>query len=61
MTLSTLTKKLEEIGRRSPKHLEAVEAIVNFALQSLDADSVPDPAAYHWKCDDPPRPKKGGV
>jgi hypothetical protein len=60
MTRVTLAAKLEEIRRRSPEHLAALEKIVDFALQSLDAGSVPDPKkAYHWKCDDP-KPKKGG-
>jgi hypothetical protein len=58
MTRVTLAAKLEEIRRRSPEHLAALEKIVDFALQSLDAGSQPDPAKYHWKCDDP-QPKKG--
>jgi hypothetical protein len=58
MTRVTLAAKLKEIGRRSPPHLDAIETIVNMALQSLDAGAEHDDPRP-WKCDDPPRPKKG--
>jgi hypothetical protein len=61
MTRVTLAAKLKEIGRRSPKHLAAIETIVNFALQSLDSGAEhDDPKPYHWTCDDP-KPKKRGA
>jgi hypothetical protein len=57
VTRRTLGDKLQEIGRRSPKDVRALEVLADMVLARLDAQQVADPTDYHWRCDDP---KKGG-
>lgn len=57
MIARTLGDKLQEIGRRSPKDLHALEVLANLVLERLGPEGA-DTKPYHWKCDDP---KKGGA
>jgi hypothetical protein len=56
----SLDDKLEELARRSPKHITALEVMVDFVLKDLPPE---DPATtpYDWRCDRPeivnPKPK----
>jgi hypothetical protein len=57
VTARTLGDKLQEIGRRSPKDVRALEVLADMVLERLGPEPGADPTDYHWKCDDP---KKGG-
>ncbi len=52
-----LLGKLDSIGRRSPKDLHALEVLADLVLDRLGPDL--EPAAYHWKCDEPNVTKRG--
>jgi hypothetical protein len=66
VTARTLGDKLQEIGRRSPKDLHALEVLSDLVLERLGPENAAAPRfyqqadtkPYHWKCDDP---KKGGA
>jgi hypothetical protein len=57
-----LGDKLQEIGRRSRKHLAALEVLVDSALEGLPPED-PSTTPYDWRCDKPAvvdRTLKGG-
>jgi hypothetical protein len=57
-----LGDKLSELGRRSPKHVHAVEVLVDLALETLGPEAEAS-KPYTWRCDSPdvlnPKPKAG--
>jgi hypothetical protein len=53
---STLSEKMTAIGRRSPKDLHMLDVLADLMLDRLGPDL--EPAAYHWKCDEPRVTKK---
>jgi hypothetical protein len=52
VTARTLGDKLQEIGRRSPKHVKALEALADLVLENLGPEQA-DTKPYEWKCDQP--------
>lgn len=53
----TLGDKLQDIARRSPRDLHALDVLADLVLERLDAEQ-PETPAHRWKCDEP-KPKGG--